>query len=177
MKLIMETWRRYVKEQSDIDTSLQDGTVNWLEKLIRRFAEYKPNKSREYKPNYDVDEEKTRAVNDIKHPDAGREEFKQLKEIVDLIDRLIIKHRSVPSTPGLKLQNRPGVRSPLKHTSFDVNMWKKLFNKESDLLKNPYPEDELRMLQTEPNEEARKAGYGQIAQTLKAMLSPLPETE
>ena len=172
----METWRRYVKEQSDIDTSLQDGTVNWLERLIRAFAEFSPNKSSEYKPNYDVDEEKTRAVNDIKHPDAGRKEFAQLKKIVDLIDKLIRKHRGDPSGSELKLQNRPGVRSPLKHTSFDINMWRKLFtNKEGKPFENPYPEDDLLRLQAEPNEETRKAGYGQITQTLKAILSPHPD--
>lgn len=176
----METWRRYVKEQSDIDTSLQDGTVNWIEKLIRAFAEFKPNKSGEYKSNYDVDEEKTRAVNDIKHPAADRDESATLKEIIDLIDKLIIKHRSVPSTPGLKLQNRPGVRSPLRHTSFDINMWKKLLtprNKRGKLFELPYPVQELETLQKQPDEKIRKAGYGQIAQTLKAMLSPPPEEE
>ena len=177
MKLIMENWRKFVNEQSDIDTSLQDRSVNWLERLIRAFAEYRPNKSREYKPDYDVDLDIARAASDIAHRDHSREEHKELKNIIRLIDKLIIKNRRNQSGNELQLQNRPNERSPVEGTTFDLNMWKKIFNNTDNILEKPYPTEDLSRLQREPDANKRLEGYRQISQTLEAKLKPSKETE
>tara|TARA_R100001510_G_C7647092_1_gene204429 strand:- start:1185 stop:1706 length:522 start_codon:yes stop_codon:yes gene_type:complete len=173
----MENWRKFVNEQSDIDTSLQDRSVNWLERLIRAFAEYRPYKSREYKSDHEKDEEITRAANDIAHPDRRRREFAILKNIIRLIDKLIVKNRRSQSGSELKLQNRPNERSPIEDTTLDLNMWKKLFNNTDNILEKPYPTEDLLRLQMEPNARRRLEGYRQISQTLEAKLKPLKETE